>query len=430
MRLLVRLLKSLLLLLGLLIIITSALIVLAIEKEPVVVAQSHVQVENADTLPALLKRLQRLSDKAHRHQNISLNVKQMNSLAGFAQRAHPALRAQVNLGESRSVAALSYQLPSALNQYYVNVQVWLQEGQGFPLESIQIGDIHLPGKVALKLLTYAADTYIGQPVASDFISRIEQVKMDSQRLQFNLAPVQDLIVSLKSIKRELSEDELYLQQRVSFYLTFLQQFKPVDIHLPAVSLNQYLVALFTQSHQQSAAHDAATENKAAILAMAIFDGSKHFARLSGNFERDQLEKAHPQHTLMLANRRDLCQHFIYSAAIEILSQQGISAAVGELKELMDRSTGGSGFSFADLSADLAGIKLAMYATDDDFAGQLQQRFMQHIDESAYFPDIENLPEGLHKDQFNQSIGEIDGERYTALKQQVQQRVDNLPLYRD
>ncbi|MBC3767560.1 hypothetical protein [Neptunicella marina] len=430
MRVLQRLLKSVFLLCGILIILCGVLIFLAIEKTPLVVAQSHVQVENADTLPALLKRLQRLSDKAHRHQNISLNAKQLNSLAGFAQRAQPAVRAQVNLGDTRSVAAMSYQLPAPLDAYFINIQAWLQEGEGFPLESVQIGDLYLPGKMALGTLTYIADSYIGKPVTSELISRIERTAMDPQRLQLSLAPVQDVIISLKSIKRELSEDEQYLQQRVSFYLDFLQQFKPLDLQLPAVSLNQYLVALFTQASQQSNPDNAATENKAALLALAIFDGSKHFARLSGNFDREQLEKARPKHLLMLASRRDLCQHFVYSAAIEILSQQGISAAVGELKELMDRNNSGSGFSFADLSADLAGIKLAMQATHSDKARRLQQRFMQHIDESFYFPDIKNLPEGLHKDQFNQAIGDVDGERYIALKQQVQQRVDNLPLYQD
>ncbi len=41
---------------------------------------------------------------------------------------------------------------------------------------------------------------------------------------------------------------------------------------------------------------------------------------------------------VLANRKDLSLHFIFSAAIKLLSEQGISVAVGEFKELMDKNT--------------------------------------------------------------------------------------------
>lgn len=407
-----------------------SLLFFAIEDEPLVVAQSNQQVESADSLPVLLDQLKRSLARSRRHQSIQLKAEQLNSLAGFVQRAKPNIKAQATLNYQHSVLAISYQLPSNPFGRFINVSIWLEAANELKIDNVQIGDVRLPGDMALSLLTWSVDWYSGSQIASELPKRITQVNMDPDKLMFKVAPVYDLLTAMKSLKRELTEEEQLFQQSIVHYLQFLTQVKVIDLQLPAISVTQYLGPLFKEAQKRSINHDASVENRAALLAMAIFDGSRHFARFTGNIDPALLKKAKPNHQLLLSHRRDLCQHFIYSAAIEILSQQGLSIAVGEFKELMDRSEGGSGFSFADLSADMAGVELAKTATDPEYASLIQQKIAEGINENDFFPFIGDLPEGLNKQQFNQQIGEVDSELYQQKRQLIEQRIANLPLYQN
>ena len=61
---------------------------------------------------------------------------------------------------------------------------------------------------------------------------------------------------------------------------------------------------------------------------------------------------------MVQGRHDLCQHFVVSAALTAMLGAKNAESAGILKEMLDARDGGSGFSFNDLSADLAGVAFA------------------------------------------------------------------------
>jgi hypothetical protein len=111
------------------------------------------------------------------------------------------------------------------------------------------------------------------------------------------------------------------------------------------------------------------------------------------------------------------EHFLSSAAIALASQQGISLAVGEFKELLDSGEGGSGFSFVDLAADRAGIAFVTLATaSESQARDLQEHVMAYASEVTFFPDTSGLVEGLSDEQFRAQYGEVQSLRY---RQQVE-----------
>ncbi len=60
----------------------------------------------------------------------------------------------------------------------------------------------------------------------------------------------------------------------------------------------------------------------------------------------------------LRHRHDWTQHFVVSCGLTEVVGPALAEAAGLLKEQLDAQPGGSGFSFADLSADLAGIAFA------------------------------------------------------------------------
>lgn len=128
----------------------------------------------------------------------------------------------------------------------------------------------------------------------------------------------------------------------------------------------------------------------------------------------------------LLGRRDLCQHFAVSAALaELLGPKGAESA-GVLKEMLDRD-GVSGFSFADLAADFAGIQLA--AALNKFPEALG-RFRDGVNLPDYMPSIKGLREGLPAAKFKELYGDLDDPRFKAELAMVKKRVADMPKYKE
>lgn len=82
-------------------------------------------------------------------------------------------------------------------------------------------------------------------------------------------------------------------------------------------------------------------------------------------------------------RKDWSRHFWVSAGLTVLSDGDRTMAVGLIKEIMDATPGGSGFSFADLAADRAGNLFALAAIrDEESARAMQQRFSRELDSTT------------------------------------------------
>ncbi len=102
--------------------------------------------------------------------------------------------------------------------------------------------------------------------------------------------------------------------------------------------------------------------------------------------------------------------------------------VGEFKELLDSSRGGSGFSFVDLAADRAGLAFAERATrSTESAGEFQ-RIMAQATEEDYFANFSDLEEGLDQQHFAEQYGDIDSEQYKSIVRLIAQRLSTLLLY--
>ena len=133
--------------------------------------------------------------------------------------------------------------------------------------------------------------------------------------------------------------------------------------------------------------------------------------------------------ITVAGRKDLRQHFVISAALEVLSDAGVSFAIGEFKELTDSGRGGSGFSFVDLAADRAGLKFAELALTSGGAAAVQRNARALEDPGFFFPSIRGLEEGLTAAQFEQRYGSVESEAYVAVVNEIDRRIARLPLFK-
>jgi hypothetical protein len=123
-------------------------------------------------------------------------------------------------------------------------------------------------------------------------------------------------------------------------------------------------------------------------------------------------------------RRDLAQHFVVSAALAILVGPQAAETLGILKEVRD-SQGGSGFSFVDLSADLAGVAFATRVREGKVS---LEKLATSFVVADFLPPFAGLREGLPWKTFASVYGSPDNDRFVREVDAIRQRITALPGY--
>jgi hypothetical protein len=141
-------------------------------------------------------------------------------------------------------------------------------------------------------------------------------------------------------------------------------------------------------------------------------------------EEERVARAAVVGSPTVRERRDLCQHFMVSCALTEMVGPELAETAGLLKEQKD-SLGGSGFSFADLGADLAGIAFARDVKEGAIPlGQLAERFRV----ADYVPDPAGLKEGLSAKEFLREYGSPSDERFREARAALLGKIRALPGY--
>lgn len=129
----------------------------------------------------------------------------------------------------------------------------------------------------------------------------------------------------------------------------------------------------------------------------------------------------------LKGRRDLAQHFFVSVFLRASLGKFAAQSAGLAKEVQD-AKGGSGFSYADLAADEAGIAWA----DAVLEGRIPVlKLAQSFTAEDFMPTVDDLPEGLKWEQWRDHY-RLGGDEtaYGQLRQRILERIEALPGYRD
>lgn len=191
-----------------------------------------------------------------------------------------------------------------------------------------------------------------------------------------------------------------------------------------VSLARLMGPMFALAQQRSAAGgDAAAENRAALMVLTLFANGRTVASVLPGAP----ELPRPRWLrVTLAGRSDFPRHFLVSAALATESTSPLSKAVGLYKELAD-ARGGSGFSFNDMAANLAGTRFGEAAVSD--AQALQARVAAGVDEASFMPATADLPEFLNEAEFKRRYGGVQAPAYRRQLAEIESRVAGLPLFR-
>lgn len=189
---------------------------------------------------------------------------------------------------------------------------------------------------------------------------------------------------------------------------------------------------FAYAEDNSHGTTAILPNRAAILALGLLLGDDTVTRVGGRAldVGSPDERTRLRHRIRLSERTDLSRHFWVSAALTTLSDEPRAMMIGLSKEVMDSTPGGSGFSFIDMAANAAGIRLAVTATRSEASAHaIQVRVRGGTNLSDMFPSTVELPENISGDSLQSDFGGLGGAETRRLLAEIDRRIAALPLYR-
>jgi hypothetical protein len=161
---------------------------------------------------------------------------------------------------------------------------------------------------------------------------------------------------------------------------------------------------------------------ATALAWAVDDGdaleASPFASAFRGLETAEARRARraTMGVPTLRGRADLLKHFAISAALSLLLGPDGAAGVGVAKELSD-ARGGTGFSFADLLADRAGIEWMRRLRTLEAAAALRD-VAASFSGAEWMPDPAGQPEGLSMASFEREYGGVGDPRFAKKREEL------------
>jgi hypothetical protein len=129
-------------------------------------------------------------------------------------------------------------------------------------------------------------------------------------------------------------------------------------------------------------------------------------------------------TPTMNDRADLPQHFFIAGGLVALTNPEMAEATSILKEVTD-ANGGSGFSYVDMGANLAGI---IYATELIRQPEIPPVFTEGFEIKTFVPDLSGLAEGVMLTELRNDFSLDSKSRFKRVIQAIKDRVLNLPIY--
>ncbi|NMH60368.1 hypothetical protein [Alteromonas ponticola] len=423
-----KILRGLLITVSILIVLVLVLVVLAVDSKPEVEATAPEQIHNAETVKQLLSQISQSLNERTTEQEINISEDQLLSIVGFIQRASPRFKGNALIADESASVFASIALPNEFTPLFINLEITVLPDDKLNVSHVKVGSLSLSGDLAVLLVERLANAWTNSDIATQAKQQITQVSIGQNSVTVKLKPLDAFLNKLNEIRTGINvEQDDELRDLTAYYLRYAS-WQDIALEKKPQPFIDYLSAVMKRAQERSSAETAVLHNKAAILGLAIFIGHHRIANFVGDVHPDAQRALKPASPALLGGRNDLARHFIISAALKVLSEQGVSLAIGEFKELMDRAMGGSGYSFVDLMADMAGIKFANIATKPATAVRLQEVMRQITDESMLLPSYAGLPEGLSKRQFEADYGRVDSEAYRQRVNDIERRLAELTLY--
>ena len=291
------------------------------------------------------------------------------------------------------------------------------------LTALRVGRVRLPG-VVVAHLSSAVGGFVGRsPRAARLLDAISELTFSAGALRIVADPDRASSALASSMAASpAASDRLRADVR-----DIMQVLVDECSSLPAGDERFFglLRRAFEVAERGSTGRDAADLNRAALVALAIQVGDPRVRRLAGFPASEAMTTFAPSfdQQTTLHGRNDLARHFLVSAALRALSTRDIGMTMGLLKEKLDAVDGGSGFSFTDIAADMAGLRFADNLLDPARAAGMQRRIRDESSVETLLPSLAGLSDGLSEAVFKRLYGSLTDDRYRRVILVIENRME-------
>ena len=393
----------------------------AVQREPAVNALGEPGAEDVARAVALVRAHDPRRSRPGQVSALRLSEHELEVLLNHAALRRLAGAGNVSLQRGGATVRTSLNLPANPFGRWLNVQAQLVETGGLPvLTRLQVGELRLPTWLGEKALLWAARRAGLEDQLQAASAVVRRVNFRPQQLTVVYAWRDDSAERMLGALVPVEQ-----QQRLRVYAAHLALVVAREPSVWAASLATLVGPMFELARQRSAAPgaDAAAENRAALVVLTLFANGRGVEAVlpaAGNWPR-----ARPLQ-LTLDERTDFPRHLLVSAALAAESTNPLARAIGVYKEVAD-SRGGTGFSFNDMAANRAGIRLGELAVTQP--QRLQAALAAGVKDGDLMPRWKDLPEFMNEAEFVRRYGGVGAPAYEEMLAEIDRRVAELAVLR-
>jgi hypothetical protein len=408
------------------IVIIIVAILLMLQQTPLLNEQKGISPQEMKTARASIKEVADKFTSYHQFVEFDINRQELEAISKLGTHLLPKTRVNINASELGIVISSTTEIKYFFTRY-VNIACWLFEEDDavMYIDKCTIGNISVSGWLVQKFFVYSLTALFNEQVANTIEQLITSSSYKDKAIVFSAQKSKYFKENINSSLKSIGDLASIYTQSGDVSPEVVRLYVDEIDTTESSELSEYIKVLFTLAKKRSFDHDAEDESRAIIWALAVSFGDYRFGRLIG-VKVNKASKSIP----LLRGRKDLSQHFIYSAALHQLSDSKIGLNIGEAKELLDSVSGGSGYSFADLAADKAGITFAKYITADNHNATHTLNVLNNIkNENAFFPFVHDLPQGFTGNNFKRVIQSTNSDSYKEIEGEIDKRLKQLSLYK-
>jgi len=406
-----------------------------IEETAFVEHNKELTFENIKKVKQIIKNIKSAQSSRKQVKKLRADENELNLLLSYAI-SHGLdiknLFARARLSDNNITIFLTIRLPKKFSGKYINCRAAFRPKNNLiALDTFQICGLTLPELVTAPILSGLHYVLLKTEIYESLWSNIQAVKKVAVRkkaLTFYYTLNIDSLKDITKIGRSfLLPDEQ--QQKLVEYHNHLSKLTQTHKHQQNAVLG-LVQGLFSFAQKNSkTSHDPVIENKTAIQVLSLYViGQRLDPIVKSEFKSSITSLGRTN--LLFHNRTDLPKHFFVSAALAVSASSRFAGLVGVAKEI-DDSDGGSGFSFADLAADKAGVKFGELAiASAQKAILFQEKIRSLSNENDLIPSISNLPEGIMELEFKRRYKDLDSNSYKLIDKEIDKRLNQCSLYQE
>lgn len=409
-----------------------ALVAMSVQEQPLIAVDDNRLIEDdVRRVKEILRNNDPRKLGAGQVRSVSLAEQDINLLVNHALSYLGKVNTMTQLRSGEMQTQMTIELPDNPIGRYINLSAgFSQASDALSLENFSLGSTELSGDLLNPLIDWTYDALLQVEEVRPILEAANGFQLLDGRATMLVQADPRMFDQLKAAGRAIMFPESD-QRRIMAYTDGLVRVMAAQ-RAKRMNLEDVLPPLFRLARERTATgQDPRLENRALFQALGFYMSGTDLNRLMAVDGSSDIRFRRPRRvTLYLMERADLAQHFIVSSVLAVSAGSQVADAVGFFKEVSD-SQGGSGFSFADLAADRAGVVMAEMGTAQRAgANALQMRMMSgSVQVTDFMPRIDRLPEGMQESEMRRRYGGADGSQSRRVQQEIERRLKRCKVYR-